>query len=121
MAETTKRRTPEEKLAECKEAARMGLEEMSLELNQRAPYLTQKESREIVDALFGIIQETLKSGRNVIIRGFGSFQCRERKARRIHNPRAAVGDANEWGEVGASTAFRFKPGREMKPVFHDKK
>ena len=116
---TTKRKTAEEKLAKCKEAARMGLEEMSLELNQKHPHLTHKESRQLVEDLFDIVQSSLKSGRNVIIRGFGSFQCRERNARRIHNPRATEGDANAWKEVGPSTAFRFKPGREMKPVFHD--
>jgi len=112
------RKTPEEKLALCKDAARMGLDEMSLELVQRFPDLTPKEAKEILEATFEIIEGSLKAGRNVLVRGFGSFQCRERKARKVHNPRAAAGAPNEWSEVTACTAFRFKPGREMKPVFH---
>lgn len=115
----TKRKTVSEKLADCKKVARMGVEEMALELNLKHPDLTNKECRELVEELFDLIQVSLKSGRNVIIRGFGSFQCRSRKARRIHIPSAAKNkDANPWKEVPSSTAFRFKAGTEMKPIFN---
>lgn len=119
MTETVvKRKTLDEKLAICKEdSTRMGLDEMALELNKRFPDLTNKDSRAIVESIFEIIEGSLKSGRNVIIRGFGTFNCRERAARRVHNPSAAAGAPNAWKEVGPSTAFRFKPGLDLKPVF----
>jgi integration host factor subunit alpha len=47
-----------------------------------------KESRQIVENVFGIIQETLESGEKVKISGFGNFVVRQKRARRGRNPKS---------------------------------
>jgi integration host factor subunit alpha len=44
------------------------------------------QSSQLVDTLFEIIRETLKSGEDVLVSGFGKFTVRERKERRGRNP-----------------------------------
>ena len=46
----------------------------------------RKESTEIVEQVFGIIQETLESGEKVKLPGFGNFVTRQKRPRRGRNP-----------------------------------
>ena len=43
--------------------------------------LTKKESKEVVELIFDIMADALKSGDNVQIVGFGNFRVKERAAR----------------------------------------
>jgi integration host factor subunit alpha len=52
---------------------------------------TQKGSSEIVETLLEIIKNTLESGEDVLISGFGKFCVKEKKERKGRNP--ASGDA----------------------------
>jgi integration host factor subunit alpha len=52
---------------------------------------TQKGSSEIVETLLEIIKNTLESGEDVLISGFGKFCVKEKKERKGRNP--ATGDA----------------------------
>ncbi len=52
---------------------------------------TQKGSSEIVETLLKIIKNTLESGEDVLISGFGKFCVKEKKERKGRNP--ASGDA----------------------------
>jgi integration host factor subunit alpha len=52
---------------------------------------TQKRSSEIVETLLEIIKNTLESGEDVLISGFGKFCVKEKKERKGRNP--ATGDA----------------------------
>ena len=45
-------------------------------------------SAELVDTLFEAIKETLESGENVLISGFGKFSVREKQERRGRNPQS---------------------------------
>jgi integration host factor subunit alpha len=47
----------------------------------------RKESTEIVEQVFEIIQETLESGEKVKISGFGNFVVRQKRARRGRIPK----------------------------------
>jgi integration host factor subunit alpha len=48
--------------------------------------LGRKESTEIVEQVFEIIQETLESGKKVKISGFGNFNIRAKRPRKGRNP-----------------------------------
>ena len=52
---------------------------------------TQKGSSEIVETLLEIIKNTLESGEDVLISGFGKFSVKEKKERKGRNP--ATGNA----------------------------
>ena len=51
---------------------------------------TKKKSIETVETLLEIIKDTLASGEDVLVSGFGKFCIREKKERRGRNP--ATGD-----------------------------
>ena len=71
--------------------------------------LNMKASEIVVNTVFDSIEEALKSGDKVEIRGFGSFTVRERLGREARNPKS--------GEVvripSKKTPF-FKTGKELK-------
>ena len=71
--------------------------------------LNAKVSEIVVNTVFDSIEEALKSGDKVEIRGFGSFTIRERLEREARNPKS--------GEVvripSKKTPF-FKTGKELK-------
>ena len=49
--------------------------------------IRKKKKEKIVEDTLDIIKETLESGENVKLSGFGSFNIREKRARRGRNPR----------------------------------
>lgn len=71
--------------------------------------LNAKASEIIVNTVFDSIEEALKGGDKVEIRGFGSFTIRERPGREARNPKS--------GEVvripSKKTPF-FKTGKDLK-------
>ena len=48
----------------------------------------RKESTEIVEQVFEIIQETLENGEKAKISGFGNFVVRQKRPRRARNPKS---------------------------------
>jgi nucleoid DNA-binding protein len=68
-----------------------------------------KVSEMLVNTVFDSIEDALRSGDKVEIRGFGSFTVRERNGREARNPKS--------GEVvripSKKTPF-FKTGKELK-------
>lgn len=71
--------------------------------------LTKKDATAAVDAVFGSIQDTLKKGDKVQLIGFGTFEVRERAARKGRNPQTG-----EEIEIAASKVPAFKPGKALK-------
>ena len=71
--------------------------------------LNAKVSELVVNTVFDSIEEALRTGDKVEIRGFGSFTIRERLGREARNPKS--------GEVvripSKKTPF-FKTGKELK-------
>jgi integration host factor subunit alpha len=53
--------------------------------------LSKNDAKAAVEAVLGIIKQTLESGENVMISGFGKFAVKEKKQRRGRNP--ATGNA----------------------------
>jgi DNA-binding protein HU-beta len=50
-------------------------------------FLTQIESKEIIECILKEITETLKQGKRVYFRGFGSFAKQKRSSRKVRHPK----------------------------------
>ncbi len=70
---------------------------------------SKKESAQIVDALFASIEEAIAKGEKVQLIGFGTFEVRERAARKGRNPQTGAEI-----EIPASKVPAFKPGKALK-------
>jgi len=71
--------------------------------------LTKKDSENALNAITASIEGALKKGDKVQILGFGSFEIRERAARKGRNP-ATGAEIN----IPASKAPAFKAGKALK-------
>jgi nucleoid DNA-binding protein len=70
--------------------------------------LTQKKAGEVLEATLDTIRDSLKSGSEVRLVGFGSFKVRESAARKGVNPRD-----RKPIQVPAKNRVRFSPGKEL--------
>jgi len=71
--------------------------------------LSKKDADKAVSALIESVQEALKAGDKVQLVGFGSFEVRERAARKGKNPRSG-----EEITIPASKSPVFKAGKAFK-------
>lgn len=69
--------------------------------------LTKKDAEKAVAAVLDGITEALKAGDKVALVGFGTFETRERPARKGRNPRTKEA-------IPATTAPAFKAGKALK-------
>ena len=76
--------------------------------------LTKKDVSEAVDAVFEAIQEDLAKGEKVQLIGFGTFEVRDRAARKGRNPQTGAEI-----EIPASKVPAFKPGKALKDVVNN--
>jgi integration host factor subunit beta len=70
-----------------------------------------KESDAVVSAIFDSIVRALRSGEKVEIRGFGSFNTRQRRARIGRNPKTGA-----RVEVPPKKIPFFKPSKELREL-----
>ncbi len=70
---------------------------------------TKVQAEEIVDGLFGAIINTLKSGGEVSIAGFGIFSVKQRAARMARNPKTG-----EQVQVKAKKVPKFRAAKGLK-------
>ena len=97
-------------MSEERTAAGDGLTKAELvEEVSRVTQLTKKQAEEIVNTVFVTIVDSLRTGRKIELRGFGSFRIRNRGARIGRNPK--TGDKVE---VPPKRIPYFKPGKELK-------
>ena len=78
--------------------------------------ITQKDAAKVLDAVVETIQEALANGEKVQIIGFGSFEVRDRKERKVKSP--ATGQEIV---VPATRVPAFKPGKSLKEAVVAKK
>ena len=71
--------------------------------------LTKKDVNSVIDAAIETITEALKNGKSVSFIGFGSFSTAPRAART-----ARVPGTDKIVEVPATTAVKFKVGKQLK-------
>ncbi|NLG87330.1 MAG: HU family DNA-binding protein [Firmicutes bacterium] len=71
--------------------------------------LTKKDAEKAVGALFDVITEALASGDKVQIVGFGTFEVRDRAARKGRNPQTG-----EVIDIAAAKLPAFKAGKALR-------
>ena len=71
--------------------------------------LTKKESERVINALFASIEEALSQGDKEQLVGFGTFEVRDREARKGRNPQTG-----EEIEIPATKVPAFKAGKALK-------
>ncbi|WP_424684776.1 HU family DNA-binding protein [Enterococcus sp.] len=71
--------------------------------------LTKKDATAVLVAIIDTVETTLKNGDSVQIMGFGTFEVRERAARKGRNPQTG-----EEIQIKASKTPAFKPGKQLK-------
>lgn len=76
--------------------------------------LTKVDTSKFVDTFVGTVTETLKSGLQVVIPGFGTFQTSERAARSGRNPRTG-----ETIQIEATKVAKFRVGKLLKEAVQD--
>jgi len=71
--------------------------------------MTKKDAEKALNAVLAAIEEALKKGEKVQLVGFGTFEVRERAARKGRNPQTG-----QEIEIPASKVPVFKPGKLLK-------
>jgi nucleoid DNA-binding protein len=71
--------------------------------------LSQVKAEEVVDAIFDAIKSTLQQGDSLILRRFGTFDVRAKRARMGRNPQTG-----EEATISARRVVRFKSGNQFK-------
>jgi DNA-binding protein HU-beta len=71
--------------------------------------MTKKDVEKVVNAFFGTVEGTLKDGDKVQLVGFGTFEVRERKARKGRNPQTG-----QEISIPATKVPAFKAGKALK-------
>ncbi len=71
--------------------------------------LTKKDSEKALNAFVEAVEESLTKGNKVQLIGFGTFEVRERSARKGRNPQTG-----EEIMIPAAKVPAFKPGKALK-------
>ena len=72
--------------------------------------LSKKEVETVLDTFEEVVIETIKSGDDVTLTGFGTFSARQRSARMGVNPQ----NPSEKIQIPAVTVPKFKAGKALK-------
>ena len=71
--------------------------------------LTKKDSEAAIDAFVSVVEESLTNADKVVLVGFGTFEVKQRAARKGRNPQT-----KEEITIPASKAPVFKAGKALK-------
>jgi nucleoid DNA-binding protein len=85
-----------------------------VEVIASATGLTKVETEAVVDGFIMTVISAMKEGKNIEIRGFGSFKIKKRKSRMARNPRTGA-------QVMVDEHFVpiFKVSKEMKQIVNE--
>jgi DNA-binding protein HU-beta len=76
--------------------------------------LTKVETEAVVDGFIQTVISSLRDGKNIEIRGFGSFKVKKRKGRVARNPRTG-----EQVQVAEHYVPIFKVSKDLKAVVNE--
>jgi DNA-binding protein HU-beta len=76
--------------------------------------LTKVETEAVVDGFISTVINSLKDGKNIEIRGFGSFKVKKRRGRMARNPRTG-----EQVRVDEHYVPLFKVSKELKALVNE--
>jgi integration host factor subunit alpha len=71
--------------------------------------LNKREARELVDICFEEMRQSLESGHEIKISGFGNFELKDKTERPGRNPKTG-----EEIPISARRVVTFKPGQKLK-------
>ncbi len=71
--------------------------------------LNKREAKEFVDGFFELIRESLESGDNIKLSGYGNFQLRDKSERPGRNPKTG-----EEIPITARRVVTFRPGQKLR-------
>lgn len=71
--------------------------------------ITKKDAEQVVNAFFATVEDALKNGDKVQLIGFGTFEVRDRQARKGRNPQTGA-EIN----IPATRVPAFKAGKALK-------
>jgi DNA-binding protein HU-beta len=71
--------------------------------------ITKKDAEQVVNAFFTAIEDALKDGEKVQLIGFGTFETRDRQARKGRNPQTGAEI-----DIPATRVPAFKAGKVLK-------
>lgn len=71
--------------------------------------ITKKDAEKVINAFFTTVEEGLKTGDKIQLIGFGTFEVRERQARKGRNPQTGAEI-----DIPAARVPAFKPGKALK-------
>ncbi|NQY63880.1 MAG: integration host factor subunit alpha [Alteromonadaceae bacterium] len=76
--------------------------------------LSKKDAKDMVEVFFEEIRETLESGEQVKLSGFGNFDLRQKNERPGRNPKTG-----EDIPISARKVVTFRPGQKLKSRVED--
>ena len=82
-----------------------------IEKLSRKTNLPKTQTETVLDAALAIIQDSVSSGEDVKLVGFGTFDRSQRKERNGRNPKTGKAIV-----IPASTVPRFRPGKDFKTL-----
>ena len=85
-----------------------------IEVGLRTLELTHKEAKIIIETIFDSMVKALRRGDQIELRGFGSFDTRQRGPRIVRNPKTG-----SRVEVPAKKIPYFRPSRELKDMVNN--
>ena len=71
--------------------------------------ITKKDAEKVINAFFTAVEGALKAGDKVQLIGFGTFEVRDRQARKGRNPQTGAEI-----DIPAARVPAFKPGKALK-------
>jgi DNA-binding protein HU-beta len=71
--------------------------------------MTKKDAEQVINAFFTVVEDALKGGDKVQLIGFGTFETRDRQARKGRNPQTGA-EIN----IPATRVPAFKAGKALK-------
>ncbi len=83
--------------------------ELVTSVADNTPNLTRKHAETVVNTIFDSMRDALSDGDRIEIRGFGSFQVRERASRTGRNPKTGAPV-----EIASKRVPFFKVGKELR-------
>lgn len=84
------------------------------QLMEKAPHVSHKDMERIIKSIFGTMTHALCAGERIELRGFGTFEVRERQPRMGRNPKSGV-----LVSLGIRRVPFFKAGKELKDVVNN--
>ena len=76
--------------------------------------LSKRDAKEMVEVFFEEVRETLESGEQVKLSGFGNFDLRQKSERPGRNPKTG-----EDIPISARKVVTFRPGQKLKSRVED--